>query len=408
MKKKLYLVLAMLMIVSLLSSAAICNLGPAEDNGGTQDQTVEDNQSQETKKESSEASNSTDDAPPQNDIDTGEEANSKKSSIIGTWKWVDIIVNPYLSLSGETLANAQSEAEGYEDPPFTDQDARIFDVCMTFKEDGTGLDYYLYEDGSAKFVEPFWWRIDENNDIIVCFLGLPDTTEWSDDERAQLQRFQDGDYTDIADPGELDTYREESMNLYGLGPGGASNTCILFEKVSEAQELSAQQATSTPTQASEETNDVSIGNIALEDLQGEWRGTGKLTMLENIEVYEWNWEVLSAEEAALYNSMVGVENVCYFEIDQDNDIGVQLLAAETYWRGFADNATDTTLINGELSAAEKYADRYTCQVHATLSRDTDGALMLQGTVDVVEYQESLDGSYDEISHSIVFSVKKTD
>jgi len=150
---------------------------------------------------------------------------------------VEKIVNPYISLSGEDLTNAQSEAEGYESPPFTDSDSRSFDVCKMFREDGTGLDYYLYEDGSSGFVAPFWWRTDESNDIIIYFLGVPDTTEWTDSERAQMQKFQDGDYSDIADPGELDTYRESSMKLHGLGPSGGFSTCTVYEKISDSTDL---------------------------------------------------------------------------------------------------------------------------------------------------------------------------
>ncbi len=172
---------------------------------------------------------------------TGQFANDSqgnvKEDIIGTWMWSERIVNPYLSLSGDDLANAQSEAAEFGNPPFTDQDSRTFNVCKIFRQDGTGLDYYLYDDGSVNFVKPFWWRTDESKDIIVYFLGVPDTAEWTDELRAQMQRFQDGDYSDIADPAELDTYRESEMRLLGLGPGGLSRTCTVYEKTSDSTDL---------------------------------------------------------------------------------------------------------------------------------------------------------------------------
>ena len=151
-----------------------------------------------------------------------------------------------------------------------------------------------------------------------------------------------------------------------------------------------------------------IGNMALDDLQGEWRGVGRLDKLENVEKYEWNWEVLSAQEAALYNSMLNVDNVFYFVIDQDNDVGYQLLAENVGWRGFADTLTDVTLTNGELHA-QYDGYNFQCQVHAILSRGSDGQLMIQGTVEAVIIQG---GEYGvervEIPYDISFSVKQAD
>ena len=144
--------------------------------------------------------------------------------IVGTWKMTDMVVNTHLTLSGADLAAAQAEADGYGDPPYKDQDGKAFDVCMTFNGDGTGLSYSLYAGGSKKFESPFWWRVDENSDIIVCFSGLPDTTVWSDAEKAALQKFIEGDYSVVGSPGEMDTYVLDAGALYGLGPGSSSHT----------------------------------------------------------------------------------------------------------------------------------------------------------------------------------------
>ena len=168
------------------------------------------------------------------------------------------------------------------------------------------------------------------------------------------------------------------------------------------------QGTQTSQETQQGTNGVDIGQMTLQELQGEWRGTGILTSLENTDKYVWNWELLPDEEVALYNSMVGVENTCYFGIDQDNDVGCELLAEGTYWRGLFDEGTGTTFVNGELSASFDIAEQYSCRIHAVLSADDDGVLMLRGTVDTVIYEGPLGGPYDEVTYSISFTVKKFD
>ena len=184
-----------------------------------------------------------------------------------------------------------------------------------------------------------------------------------------------------------------------------------FVKVDAAQGSGAGegvQGAQTSQGTQQDTNGVDVGQMTLQELQGEWRGTGVLTSLENIEKYVWNWEQLTAEEAALYSSMVGVENTCYFSIDQYNNVGCELYAPDTYWRGLFDEGAGTTLVNGELSASTDIAEQYTCRIHAVLSADDDGVLMLQGTVDTVIYEGPPGGPYDEVTYSISFTVKKFD
>lgn len=172
----------------------------------------------------------------------------------------------------------------------------------------------------------------------------------------------------------------------------------------------AYQSTSMQTQALPQGTGsaIPIEDMVLDDLQGEWRGVGRLVKLENIEKYEWNWEVLSAEEAALYNSMLNIDNIFYFTIDQYNDVGYELLAENTGWRGLADTLYDVTLTNGELYA--QYDDyNFQCQVYATISRDTDGLLIIQGTVEAVIIQGGAYGVEKvEIPYEISFSVKQAD
>ncbi len=177
-------------------------------------------------------------------------------------------------------------------------------------------------------------------------------------------------------------------------------------------QTSQQGSQSMPTQMQTppegEGSGIPIKDMALEDLQGEWRGTGRLYQLKNIEKYEWNWEVLSSEEAALYNSMLNIDNTFYFGIDQDNDVGYELLAKGVAWRGLAATLLDVTLVNGELHA-ECNDLNFECQINANISRDTDGLLMIQGTVEAVIIQGGAYGVEKvEIPYSISFSVKKAD
>ena len=189
-----------------------------------------------------------------------------------------------------------------------------------------------------------------------------------------------------------------------------------FVKADGAQGNGAEeggQGTQTTQETQQDINGVDVNNMTLQELQGEWQGTGVLTDLDNIEKLVWNsnWGQMTAEEAALYNSMVGVENTCNFSIDPINDIGCELRANDSYshlsWRGLFDEGTGTTLTNGELSATYDIP-LYSCRIHAVLSADDDGVLMLRGTVDTVALEGPPGGPYEEITYSISFIVKKCD
>ena len=171
--------------------------------------------------------------------------------IMGTWKYIDAVVNPFLTLDAVEQESAEIMAEIHKKPAeFMMFEGQAVNQYMIFRQDGTGIMYYDVEDEGIYIPQGFWWRKDEPHDavgsITVAYgISTGYEYEWNDTLKNIMQNFQAGDYSDFEDADfglfvEKNVYENttESDYLYQYLAGqDDSQVCIVYEKVSDATDF---------------------------------------------------------------------------------------------------------------------------------------------------------------------------
>ena len=195
----------------------------------------------------------------------------------------------------------------------------------------------------------------------------------------------------------------------------------------ESEMTSAVSATPEPTtplpESTEDpqaTSGTPVNDMVIEDLDMiEWSGNAILTNVEFIEAYvetdedisEGRSDMFSNEKKAKYNSILGAKEECVFMygnsivaciLRSDHGDAADFAYVPCYVAG-------ATLIDGVLTGENKYEGGEEVNIYATLTRDTDNLLMLDGIVnytDVFRYNEDNPNQADKIVYSFTFSVKE--
>ena len=168
--------------------------------------------------------------------------NLNASFLIGTWQYDPAVINPWVSLSEDEIKEAETLLENLKTPgsSLTYAD-KAHEKFMIFREDGTGIEYWVVEDVGINQVQGFWWHIDApTGEVVLSFKHSPSNgfeTVWTDDALQDMENFQKGDYSNFHSS-TLFYWRKHFEDLYYIETSAAyENCCIVYKKISNSTDF---------------------------------------------------------------------------------------------------------------------------------------------------------------------------
>lgn len=172
-------------------------------------------------------------------------------SVVGTWRYADAVINPWVTLDEIEKGAAEFSLDIHKRPSeIIMYEGKEVEQYMIFRSDGTGIMYYDVEDVGIYLPHGFWWRkeepLNERSNIIVAQISGEVEFEWDDNLRGIMQRFQNGDYSDFAEDLVLGVFVEKNVYeevtgtdmLYQyVGGNETSDVCIVYHRVSESTDF---------------------------------------------------------------------------------------------------------------------------------------------------------------------------
>ena len=168
----------------------------------------------------------------------------EEALIVGTWQFTDAVVNPFMTLTGEQIAEAEPVVLIAKPPRFTtaypDNEAHTFWV---FREDGTGGQFDIIEDIGLSSSSGFFWDIAPSGEIMIAtgrgtytLLGEDELFDWSDDMKSDLERFRSGDYSLVHESVLLTIKLDDERLYWAMEPNyviDVDSLCLVYDKVSD-------------------------------------------------------------------------------------------------------------------------------------------------------------------------------
>ena len=172
--------------------------------------------------------------------------------LIGTWKYEDATINPWVELDTMELSMAEFSVEMNKEPSeFLMYEGKAVEQYMIFRRDGTGILYYIIEDVGLFMPTGFWWRKDEPRNIqgnitVVSGFMAEYEFEWDDYLSGIMANFQNADYSDFEDMSNFSLWVGKNVYenvtatdlLYQYISGDEdSDVCVVYEKISDSTEF---------------------------------------------------------------------------------------------------------------------------------------------------------------------------